>query len=353
MPGFLEEFVPAAQFPRLGTTSRDTCLWRRRRGRLRRRTGEVVEFSPKSGKELRRFEVGGGAVELLINRDQLVVACQASVSLYVIDLKKNTVVGNVQLTGKGPQGLFCSKTMNAYVYAFTPLDYNSQLLQIDLEKLAVRKRLNHPPRGNSRFSLADAESAVMSDDGRWMVTVPSASRGGGSALFGVDEEGFDFRYTTGRVSGSTTPPYGVVVGRGARQAREDGDSMLRVISRSGTIRPTTAAATNVAPTSKTTALNTRATPEETTRSFTTIATTPAAPTTIQAMSGTANTACVSQGNCTPMSSNIDSNDEMRNGISNESPARTTASTTEVTATRGRRLRARDSCSRRSAGIESL
>ncbi len=152
---------------------------------------KVVEFSRESGKELRRFEVGGNCRQMLIKGDYLVVAAKSGVSLYVINLKTNEVAGRVALEGDGPYAMFCSKADNPYVYAICNTGdawWDGELFQVNVEELKTRNRA-----AIQGWRESGAQHVAISPDGKFAVadqrpgTSPS-----GAGLMAVNEDEFEF-----------------------------------------------------------------------------------------------------------------------------------------------------------------
>ncbi|HEX8915820.1 MAG TPA: hypothetical protein VF796_25925 [Humisphaera sp.] len=152
--------------------------------------GKVVEMDPATGKLVREFPLADKPRQLLVKAGKLVATAEAGCSVFVIDLKTNQVEGRLQLSGSGPNALFCSRADNPYVYAACKIGDGSgfgggnTLFQIDLSTRKVRKgdvqvAWNHGYVSNVSMS-ADGKSAVV--DGRRAGVSPS-----GAALIKFDE----------------------------------------------------------------------------------------------------------------------------------------------------------------------
>ena len=151
---------------------------------------EVVEYGP-SGSEVRRFKVGAMPTEMILKGDRLVVACNKSTSLYVVDLATNESLGAVEVHGKGPYGLFCSQVDNAYVYCICNTGdawWDGEVFQVDLKAMKVRKTAKV-----QRWGQSHVLHVAMSRDGRWIVPDSrGATSPSGADLMKVDEEEMTF-----------------------------------------------------------------------------------------------------------------------------------------------------------------
>ncbi len=159
-------------------------------------SGEVAEYEPASGQEVRRWAVGPEPGEMMVKGHRLVVAPRRPPALVAIDLKANRVEHTVPLAGKGPYALFCSRAANAYAYAICNTGdawWDGELFQVDLDKGAVRHR--SPVRG---WRQSHPVHVAMSPDGRWMVPDARGVSGPSRAdLLEVDEEKPAFRNVRG------------------------------------------------------------------------------------------------------------------------------------------------------------
>lgn len=149
-------------------------------------TGVVVEYD-LDGAEVASYDVDPDPTEMIVKGDHLVVACEKTSSFNVIDLKANKLIGKVQLGGKGPYGLFCSKVDNGYVYGLSNSGsswFEAEVFQIDIHQMKIRKRLKV-----QRWGQSHPIHVAMTPDGNWVIpdargkTSPS-----GADLMRVDEE---------------------------------------------------------------------------------------------------------------------------------------------------------------------
>ncbi|WP_146118586.1 YncE family protein [Blastopirellula marina] len=147
---------------------------------------EVVEFDQK-GQQVRRFSTGKSPNEMMLKHDLLIVGCRDSVALDVFDLKTNQKKGSIQVSGRGPYGLFCSQADNSYVYCLSNTGtawWDGQVFQCDVNTMKVRRQVKIREWGQS-----GALHVAMSRDGYWIV---ADSRGytspSGADLMKVNEE---------------------------------------------------------------------------------------------------------------------------------------------------------------------
>jgi len=118
--------------------------------------GEVHEFDSKTGKRIRSIPVEQDPEHLLIKGNILAVACTKVSRMVLINLKNNKVYGTVQLKGKGPYALFCSKAANPYMYCICNSGDSSrdgEVFQIDM------KRKGQESRGSKIASLGSEMGA--------------------------------------------------------------------------------------------------------------------------------------------------------------------------------------------------
>ncbi len=155
-------------------------------------SNRVVEIDPASSEPKTQFTVAARPTELFIKGRRLVAACQSTSSLYVIDLDTNKVLGNVQLTGKGPYALFGSKADNPYVYAICNTGsawWDGEVFQVDVAARSIRGRVRV-----QRWNQSHPVHVVMSDNGRWISPdARGASSPSGGDLMEVDESTLEFR----------------------------------------------------------------------------------------------------------------------------------------------------------------
>lgn len=148
-------------------------------------TDSVIEYD-LNGDEVRKHAVEPEPTEMIVKGDFLVVGCQKSSSFSVINLKTNKVVGKIDLAGKGPYALFCSKVDNGFVYGISNTGsawWDGEVFQADLKTMKVRKRVKVQQWGQSH-----AVHVAMSADGNWII--PDArgqSSPSGADLMRVDE----------------------------------------------------------------------------------------------------------------------------------------------------------------------
>ena len=151
---------------------------------------EVVEYGP-SASEVRRFKVGAMPTEMVLKRDRLVVACNKSPSLHVINLETSKNQGTIEVNGKGPYGLFCSQVDNGYVYCICNTGdawWDGEIFQVDLKTMKIRKQQRVQGWGQSHLL-----HVAMSRDGKWIVPdARGASSPSGADLMKVDEEELTF-----------------------------------------------------------------------------------------------------------------------------------------------------------------
>lgn len=147
---------------------------------------EVVEFDQK-GQQVRRFSTGKSPHEMMLKHDMLIVGCRDSVALDVFDLKTNQKKGSIQVSGRGPYGLFCSQADNSYVYCLSNTGtawWDGEVFQCDLNTMKVRRQVKTREWGQS-----DARHVAMSRDGYWIVPDSRGSSSpSGADLMKVNEE---------------------------------------------------------------------------------------------------------------------------------------------------------------------
>ena len=153
-------------------------------------TDSVIEYD-LDGREVRTFSVEPEPNEMMIKGNHLIVASPKSSSFSVIDLKTNKSVGKIQLAGKGPYGLFCSKVDNGLIYGICNTGtawWDGEIFQADLATMKVRKRVSVRGWGQSH-----PLHVAMSSDGKWIVPdARGASSSSGADLMSVDEEAVTF-----------------------------------------------------------------------------------------------------------------------------------------------------------------
>ncbi len=150
----------------------------------------VIEYMA-GGILVRKFAVGAQPRHLMLKRDQLIVACQKTHALDIIDLSTNQLAGSVSLHGDGPYALFCSDVDNDLVYAICNTGsawWDGEVFQVDLKTQSIRNQTKVQPWGQSH-----PIHVAMSRDGKWIVPdARGASSPSGADLMKVDEEKFTF-----------------------------------------------------------------------------------------------------------------------------------------------------------------
>lgn len=147
---------------------------------------EVVEFD-HAGKQVRRFSTSKAPYELILKHDLLIVGCRDAVALDVFDLKTNEKKGSIQVSGKGPYGLFCSQAANSYVYCLSNTGtawWDGEVFQCDVKAMKVHRQVKTRGWGQS-----GALHVAMSRDGCWIVPdARGSSSPSGADLMKVNEE---------------------------------------------------------------------------------------------------------------------------------------------------------------------
>ncbi len=129
---------------------------------------DVVEFSPESGKEVRRWRVAQRPRQIVIKGHRLVVSAdEVGLGLLcVINLQSNEIEGQIALGGKNPAGLCCSKADNPSVYVFCDTAPGSaRIVQADIVGRRIQNRVPC-----DRWVVMEPFCAAMSADGRYLVT---------------------------------------------------------------------------------------------------------------------------------------------------------------------------------------
>ncbi len=184
----------------------------------------VVEYSPATGKEVRRLTVEGHPSQLILKGHWLVAACPKGPALAVIDLKENKLAGRVQLWGHDLYGLFGSQADNPYVYVVCDPDqsgpgaFGRMLAQVDLGRKEVRQQVGNGPwmqPNESRFALSR-------DGAQLLGCLFDGSRTISTGLFDFDEDACAFQ----AVGGNMNPVMGRVVAKSFGRYWALGDSVF-------------------------------------------------------------------------------------------------------------------------------
>ena len=122
--------------------------------------GVVAEYD-REGKEVRRIQVGLRPRTLFVKQSKLLVGCEGSVDVHIVDLKSNKVSGEIALNGLVPVALFGSKIENNFAYCLVQNKSGSVCVQLDLSESRLKNQL---PRMSPNF----IGHACMSSDGRWI-----------------------------------------------------------------------------------------------------------------------------------------------------------------------------------------
>ena len=146
---------------------------------------EVLEFDAQ-GKETRRIKVGPTPKELIVKRDWLIVGCNKSPALHVIDINSGKTLGTIALNGKGPNALFCSDVDNGLVYCVCNTGdawWDGEVFHCDIKALKVLKKTKVQGWGQSHVV-----HVAMSRDGKWIVPdARGVSSPSGADLMKVNE----------------------------------------------------------------------------------------------------------------------------------------------------------------------
>ena len=184
----------------------------------------VVEYSPATGKEVRRLTVEGHPSQLILKGHWLVAACPKGPALAVIDLKENKLAGRVQLWGHDLYGLFGSQADNPYVYVVCDPDqsgpgaFGRMLAQVDLGRKEVRQQI-----GNGPWMQPNESRFAMSRDGAQLLgCLFDGSRTISTGLFDFDEDACAFQ----AVGGNMNPVMGRVVAKSFGRYWALGDSVF-------------------------------------------------------------------------------------------------------------------------------